>query len=162
MQNVQLFDEREPENPKEDYGNSDRLDPDEARDFIRNMVHHMQRRAHSLSRERSSLDRHSDDSVQKQYYGEQWTLFYGIQVGLNLMRGAERKEWDGEKSEWVSNGVSTDESWQEHYDEWGYGRYGRGLEIGKRLAFYEDRQFEFSDGEETESESNFTIRSYDD
>jgi hypothetical protein len=117
-----------------------RLEPIEAREFINDLVRFMHRRSIEIVTGESLQEGESDgDSVQKEYYGDQWLLVYGIQSGIEEM--------------WLSNtptedyGIKGDSNWQEHYDEYGYGAYGDGLEIGKKLAFFEDRNFEFSTSE---------------
>lgn len=153
---------------KEDYGNTERLDPSDARRFIEDLVQTMQKRAwEEHNKEGSSIQRAEDlPSEAKQLYGDTWTFIYGISSGMALMNAEHEKEFDWENGEEIDHGISGDDSWQEHYDQYGYGTYGRGLKIGKRLAFYEDRNFTFGSNESqtdsTESaETQFEIRSYD-
>lgn len=152
---------------KESYGDSGRLSPDGARSLITDLVRYMENRAFHLANSEANHqlndNRGSTPSAQKQYYGDSWRLLYGIHTGMSMMKGEKRVEFSYETEEEIDYGISGDDSWQEHYDEYGYGPYGRGLKIGKRLAFYEDRGFEFSSYEdEDEEDSTFTIREYDD
>lgn len=155
---------------KDSYGNSDRLEPDDARRLIQDLVQNMQRRSwDEHNKEGSDIVRGEDEpSEAKQLYGDAWTFIYGISSGMTLMNQEHEKEFDWDAGEEIDHGISGDESWQEHYDEYGYGVYGRGLKIGKRLAFYEDRGFTFSaDSNESQTESaessenKFNIRSYE-
>lgn len=152
---------------KDSYGDTERLDPNEARRFLEDLAQNMQKRGwDEYNKEDSDIERGQDKpSEAKQIYGDSWTLIYGITSGMRLMNQEHDKEFDWEEGEEIDYGISGDDSWQEHYDEYGYGAYGRGLKIGKRLAFYEDRSFSFSNGSQTDStessETNFTIKSYD-
>lgn len=155
----------------DDYYTSERLDPEDARNFITELVHCMRKRAWYKRRNDSDSDIEMGEdkpSEGKQLYGQKWTLLYGISKGMTLMDREHEKEYDCDNAEQIDHGISGDDSWQEHYDEYGYGAYGRGLKIGKRLAFYEDRDFDFSSNESqtdstesSESETNFTISSYE-
>jgi hypothetical protein len=168
VESVELFDEVSG-SKKSSLGDTERLPPDEARDFIKDLSHIMRRRALDMAQneELDNFEYQEDGtSAQKHVYGERWTMIYGICVGMNKMLSEKETELKGQCR--VTRGISGDGSWQEHYDEWGYGTYGRGLEIGKQLAFFEDRAFTISDNPDTgtdEEESNespdFTIRSYD-
>jgi len=152
---------------KDSYGNTDRLEPSEARRFIEDLVQNMRQRAFDeYNKEGSDIERGQDKpSEAKQVYGDSWTFIYGISSGMALMNQEHEKEFDWEEGEQIDHGISGDESWQEHYDQYGYGAYGRGLKVGKRLAFYEDRSFTFSSGEQPDSQSasetKFNIKSYD-
>lgn len=164
-----------------DFGESGRFEPDEARRFIQDLTMHMSRRAHSLANDEScemveaphrnpDSDEQQAPSPQKQLYGDAWRLLYGITQGMDYMKsGSERQYSPGGANLWEID----DSEWQEHYDEYGYGEYGRGLEIGKKLAFYEGHSFTFSaetddespDAESQEmqsSDSEFTFTDYSD
>lgn len=167
------FGNKTPDSTKEkgSYGDSGRLDSDDARQLIVDLVFTMDRRTHNLIRDDSSdiCSKEEDESGQspeKQKYGDSWTFLYGINYGMDLMKEEHKHEVDWDAGEKVDKGIAGDESWREHYDKYGYGVYGRGLEIGKRLAFYEDRDFTFSSGEgdcQSDSERDFTIKeSFDD
>jgi hypothetical protein len=145
------------------YGDSDRLSPNDARRFIEDLVRAMQGRSwDEHEKEGTSIEIGTDKpSETKQLYGDVWTLLYGINSGMALMHQEHEEEFDWEAGEKIDHGISGDESWQDHYDQYGYGAYGRGLKIGKRLAFYEDRDFTFSANSES-SGTNFNIKAYDD
>jgi hypothetical protein len=149
---------------KESYGNTERLSPNDARQLISDLIKAMQERSWAeYNKEGSDITRTQDGpSEAKQVYDDRWTLIYGISTGMRLMRGEHEKEFDWERGEEIDHGISGDDSWQDHYDQYGYGAYGRGLKIGKRLSFYEDRNFTFSTDDESESQTEgFTITSYD-
>jgi hypothetical protein len=153
---------------KEDYGDSDRLDPDDARQFIYDLIGTMQTRSwEECQKPDTDIERGQNMSSEaKQLYGDTWTFLYGISSGMALMNSEHEKEIDWDNGEEIDHGIAGDDSWQEHYDQYGYGPYGRGLKIGKRLAFYEDRDFSFSAdspsaSEKESEESGFTIKSYD-
>lgn len=154
------------------FGETERLTPDEARHYIEDLTRSMEQRAwrlHQQQGEDCDLEPPEDDSdpsLQKQLYGEAWTFLYGIAKGVDLMK-------QGSKRELTKDGVGgwqiDDGDWQEHYDQYGYGEYGKGLEIGKRLAFYEDNDFTFSSGEGLDngeagsaSENEFEFTDYSD
>ena len=138
-----------------------RLEPDEARRFIKDLVYHMERRVWNMNGGITTAE--DGDSIQKQFYGDTWTFLYGISSGMNLMDWSHTKEFDSKNREVIDHGISGDAAWREHYEQYGYGPYGEGLEIGKRLAFYEDRDFTISEEvNESEHENKFVIRDYDD
>lgn len=161
---------------KEEFG-TDRLDPDDARMFIGDMVRFMRQRVMALHKG-ATVDRVSippgereaakkievpdedDPSMQQQFYGDAWKLIYGIYMGMQEMKEGSSQIFAEGGTEWKID----DHEWQEHYDQYGYGPYGRGLEIGKKLAFYEDTDFDFTEDveqESEESESDFTFTEYD-
>ncbi len=146
---------------KEEYGNSDRLDPRDARRYIKDLVNYMKQRAWDEAQDEGTeiVQQQDGPSAQKQMYGDTWTFIYGISSGMVLMNQEHEKEFDWDTGDRIDHGIAGDDSWQEHYDEYGYGAYGHGLKIGKRLAFYKGRNFSFSSG--GESETNFTIKPYD-
>ena len=150
----------------EPFGDTDRLDPSDARRLFDQLAYAMRTRANKVVEAKSEIEASENGpSIQKQYYGDTWSFIYGIQTGMNLMK--EEKDicvkWENGGPKKEDNGVKGDDSWQEHYDEYGYGAYGRGLKIGKRLAFYEDRDFTFSNksDESSSTSEKFTIKSYD-
>lgn len=146
---------------KDSYGESERLSPDQARRLIRDLVWNMQEQA-IQSR---PCPKEESESIQKRVYGDAWTLLYGISIGISNMGDDKWKEYNWDDDEVVDHGINVDGSWQEHYDEFGYGTYGRGLEIGRQLAFYEGRDFDISADVSSETDSSeepdFTIQSYD-
>lgn len=127
-------------------------DGEQALVFIGSIVDGMSRRSNQI------VDHHDlgeVESPQKRLYGEAWTFIFGIGNGINEMYKGQETRYDAELEEFVDEGVS-DYHWQKHYDEYGYGAYGRGLEIGKQLAFYSDDKFEFVEPEQ-DDEKNFTF-----
>lgn len=109
---------------------------DGARQFFEDLRSGMERRAWSEAKDTDELDS-SGDSVMKKYYGDPWTFVFGVCDGIWLMK--EDKSGD---------------TWQESMDKFGYGTFGRGLRIGRRLAFYEPDQFDFK---EPDSDDGFTF-----
>lgn len=90
------------------------------------------------------------------FYGDQWSLLYGIITGIDLMQEGSARQWDDDKEEWTDAGIS-DHKWRENYEEYGHGDYGEGMKIGKRLAFYTGK-FEFVEPEDsTEDGHSFTF-----
>lgn len=82
-------------------------------------------------------------SRQKMYYGDKWSLLYGVRDG-----------WE------MYHHDPTD--WHESYSEYGSGAFGDGLELGRSLCVYDpNTSFEFTTyTEPTESEqSNDTEQS---
>lgn len=149
------------------YGNSERLSPEEARSFIDDLTHTMSERAwrHVRSLDKQNVDHdyeRTEDgpSLQKQMYGDKWTFLYGIGHGVKLMKEGSESVWSDDRT--LVSWEVDDGKWQEHYDEYGYGEYGRGLEIGKKLAFYSDADFELSaeSPSESENESSFELTDY--
>lgn len=154
------------------FGETERLTPVEARRFIQDLTIHMSKRAHALARDkgceevmyqRIDEDGGDNSSPQKQLYGDTWRFLYGITEGIDHMRsGSQRQYLPDEEDVWEID----DSEWQEHYDEYGYGAYGRGLKIGKRFAFYSDTSFDFTaqtdnDTPSTESqETKFELTDY--
>jgi len=158
------------------FGNSERFNPQEARKFMEDLTIHMTNRAHHLAQDEATDLEHKEEgeSVQQQLYGDRWKLLYGIVQGIEHMKAGSELirdggDWQNPEMHWEID----DSEWQEHYDEYGYGKYGRGLKIGKRLAFYSDHDFSFSvetddkppDTESAETASNggeFTFTDYSD
>lgn len=134
------------------------MNPDEMRQFVRDIKRGMERRAIDKHGMNTSEVGPSDTSQMKSHYGDAWSFIFGIVKGVNLMNEGEWTERDLEKRETISHGVG-DNKWQEHYDKFGYGAHGCGLEIGKRLAFYDgESKFTFVEPSEEESnESQFTF-----
>lgn len=131
-------------------------DPQQARRFIHDICRGMETRAGwPYMHGDKTYPPVDEPTPQKVHYGDAWTFFYGIRHGVSLMLGGKRVEHDWDTGEDIDHGAG-DREWSEHYEEFGYGAHGRGLKIGKRLAFYEDRDFEFHVPEETESEFTFT------
>lgn len=130
---------------------------DSARQFISDVVFTMQQQSHNYFRENNiPFPNQEDDSMQKEVYGNAWVFLYGIQRGMDLMdHNGRHTEYDFDKREEINHGID-DESWQEHYDEYGYGEYGRALKIGKRLSVYNGSDFSFVKSEDS-SESQFNF-----
>jgi hypothetical protein len=160
------------------FGESDRFEPDEARRFMETLTFHMRKRANDLAQRRGSSLEQSEDkcSVQQQYYGDKWKLLYGITKGVQAMKASSERVFEDDPDGWKDprerevHWEISDSEWQEHYEEYGYGPYGRGLEIGKRLAFYSDHSFDFTaetgddtpstESQSTDEESGFTFTNY--
>lgn len=136
-------------------------DPRErAVDFLRSMEWKMGDRAWEDNE--SGWD--DETSAAKEKYGDAWLLIHGITSGYQKMLDSRRIVSDGDAG---LQTLVSDEKWQEHYDEYGYGTYGDGLEIGKRLFSYNpDNKFsidpELAQEKNDTDESRFTIKSYDD
>jgi len=147
----------------EEFGDSD-LTPTQARRFINTLAIHMDRQSYREQGDDNRIQMTEDDekSPPKQKYGDAWKLIYGIDQGMDhIDQGKQLKSsatsdfiWEASDDE-----IVYDESyWEEHYEEFGYGPYGKGLKIGKRLYFYEGIDFEFSvdTGEDNELSFEFT------
>jgi len=139
---------REPDNPRQDMEASD-LEPDDARQFIRDLMRGLHERVQNMPDERFNKpdDVHHIPNGEraKQYYGnDRYQLLSGIQAAL--------REWD-------ESGSNTEEL-KEKYG----GRFVEGVEIGERLAVYTGSDFTFTSGsndgqtDSTESsDSKFTF-----
>ena len=146
--------------------------PDQIREYVSDLVRSMRYEAHEKMRfgEDGVVDPNycesTDDSPMKQLYGDKWTFIFGIQSGMDAMKeGSEaiRESLDGDPA-YIKTTVGwkvDDSKWQENYEEFGYGTYGKGMKLGKRLAFYEGKSFEFTEGsnKESEEDSKFTFHS---
>jgi hypothetical protein len=87
-------------------------------------------------------------------YGNSYKFILGIQKGKTALHSNYSRSDSG-----VKFGVS---DWQDMYDEYGYGPFGEGMEVAKRIAFHSDREFEISGQSESDSaSSDFTIKSYE-
>lgn len=154
----------------EEFGDSD-LTPSQARRFINTLAIYMERQAH-YELETSTHDwpnnvrddNDNEKSPSKEKYGDAWKLIYGIDQGMYYIDEGERLKSSAE-SEYIfeasEDEIVYDESqWEEHYEEFGYGPYGKGLKIGRRLYFYEGRDFEFSADKIEEDEPSFEFTDY--
>ena len=132
-------------------------DAEGARQFIEDIALTMKRESHRHFRENDiPFPAKDEESMQKRVYGDTWVFFYGIYRGMNLMDHSGRHtEYDFDKREEISHGID-DDSWQEHYDKYGHGEYGRALKIGKRLAVYNGSDFSFVKPEDS-SDSQFNF-----
>lgn len=131
-------------------------DPDSARRFVRDVTEGMERR---MVEERSQGNvswTKDDDTPMKRHYGRAWSYFFGIVTGIDLMQESRRVGLDVGQAETTDHGLD-DRSWQEHYDVYGYGSHGRGLEVGKRLAVYSGNDFTFVEPDETDDRPKFTF-----
>lgn len=123
------------------------MEPDQARQFIFDLNRAMHERVREMSDDRFTSPEGQKRLVpmekQKQYYGShRWQLLAGIEAAL--------REFDASKHDV--------EELKDRYD----GTFVEGVEIGERLAVYEDRDFTFkaSNGDQTDaedSESKFTF-----
>jgi len=87
-------------------------------------------------------------------YGDTYKFILGIQKGKTALHSNHSRSDDETKF-----GVS---DWQDMYDEYGYGPFGEGMEVAKRIAFHSDRGFEISGKNGSDStSSDFTIKSYE-
>lgn len=73
-------------------------------------------------------------SVMEQLYGDTWEYLIGI------IRGMEKIEegYDVDADHAHGHVFYSLKHWKEHYDKFGEGAYGEGLELGRRLFFYEN------------------------
>jgi hypothetical protein len=141
------------------FGESD-LSPDEARKFIKDLTNAMAARAYEESVGWRHVEQFESEetSMMKDMYGKKWSLLVGIKQGMKYVeKGYEEQRINrpgraeyGEDYEVVYRL----DKWEEHYDEFGYGEYGRGLKIGKRLFFYDGSNFEFT---EPDTSPDFTF-----
>jgi len=134
---------REPDNPRESMEPSE-MEPDDARQFIRDLMRGMHNRVQEMPEERFNIPddvRHVPNMERaKQYYGnDRYQLLSGIQAAL--------REWD-------ESGSNTEEL-KEKYG----GRFVEGVEIGERLAVYTGSDFTFTSGDDQDSDedSKFTF-----
>lgn len=120
------------------------LEPEEARSLINSLTKNMSIRACDLANHVWDTDQ-SSDSPQKEHYGEAWSFLYGISQALSLIRreGLWVEQDDATEEHYRARRSYTMQKWEENYETYGYGPHGRGLEIGKRLALHEDRDFTF-------------------
>ena len=122
------------------------MEPEDARQFIQDLMSGIHQRMHKMPDERFKPTGGYGGQVPnmeraKQYYGnDRYQLLSGIQAAL--------REWD-------DSGSNTEEL----KDKYG-GRFVDGVEIGERLAVYSGSDFTFTAGESEnsdESESKFTF-----
>lgn len=137
------------------FSNTDRLNPEDARQILNTIVAYMGRQAIDFQ---DSINKSDNESYQAAYYGDSWKCIYGIVEGVRLMYEGKSEEYDWDQGAKMDHGIQGDGSWQEHYDQYGYGAYGNGLEIGKRLAFYKDRDFTITE-DVSHNNRTFDIRS---
>ena len=146
----------------EEFGNSD-LTPDQARRFISTLSQYMDRHAHYES-ETSIIEQPEEESPPKQKYGDAWRLIFGIKKGMDYLEDGRQLKSSADVDfifEADEDEIVYDEGrWEDHYDEFGYGPYGKGLKIGRRLYFYEDREFEFTADVSEEDSSSFEFTDY--
>ena len=130
----------------------------QAHRFIQDVCRAMERSAHNHAVEHDiDFPGKNEPSLQKEMYGNTWKFFFGVSKGIDLMEYARRTDYDRGSGEKIDHGVS-DDSWQEHYGKYGYGPYGGGLTLGKRLAVYNDTEFTFVEPEsEDANESKFNF-----
>jgi len=134
-------------------------DAEQARRFIQDVCRAMERSAHNYAVEHDiDFPGKDEPSLQKEMYGNTWKFFFGVSKGIDLMKHAGRRtDYDWETQEKIDHGID-DDSWQEHYEKYGYGPYGSGLTLGKRLAVYNDTEFTFVEPEsEDTSGSKFNF-----
>jgi hypothetical protein len=149
----------------EKFGDSD-LTPHQARRFINTLSRHMDRHAYRKKGDdnRVHVTEPQDKSPPKEKYGDAWKLIYGIDQGMKHIEKGERLKSSADADfifEASEDEIVYDESqWEEHYEEFGYGPYGKGLKIGRRLYFYEGRDFEFSADKTEEDEPSFNFTDY--
>lgn len=122
---------------------------DHAKRFIKSLVRGMEIQAHS---DNDDWDDPDTPSSMKDRYGDTWRYIFGIHKGIGRMRVGKAVDYDFVNDEPIHHGIS-DKHWRDHYDKYGYGPYGDGLKLGKRLAFYEeDTDFKFVEPEDDQSE----------
>ena len=133
-------------------------DADAVRQFITDVASGMRYHVKWRHLEKNDISHAASGSDMKNFYGDTWVFFYGISKGKNLIY--ESSEISTVPSDAHLREVDSvgDEAWQEEYEEFGHGVYGRGLEIGKRLAVWSgpDR-FEFVEPDENGEETQFTF-----
>jgi hypothetical protein len=118
------------------------MDPDDARYYIEDLYHYAVSRLNKLPKEHYDPEDLSAPPLSekgKQHYGEDtYQLLSGMAAAL--------EKWD-----------ESGEDVQELKDEYG-GTFIEGVKIGKRLAVYEGRDFNFTAGEVSNSDdSKFTF-----
>lgn len=116
----------------------ERLDPYSARWFVRDVVMGIRERAGVKISEEEQPAQYQ--SPEEEMFGRAWKFFFGVSNGMRLV---ERRVSRIENSD---RAHISDRSWEDHYEEFGYGMYGVGLSVGKRLSYRRGRDFEFSDG----------------
>ena len=133
-------------------------DGDAVRQFVTDIVTGMRRHVELRHLETNGMSHMASGSDMKDFYGDTWVFFYGISKGKNLIY--ESSEISTIPSDHIIREVDSvgGEKWREEYEEYGHGAYGRGLEIGKRLAVWSgpDR-FEFVEPDEDDEEPRFTF-----
>lgn len=150
------------------FGECERLSPDKARLYLQDLTSCMSTRAHRLAQDEdcdeieyadNPSEQEQKPSPMKQLYGDKWSFLCGIVSGIEKMKEGSEPKYDEQSFELARWDVD-DYKWQEHYDEYGYGKYADGLEIGKKLAFYKDKSFDLSADVEQESDNSFTFTDY--
>lgn len=88
----------------------------------------------------------SDTSPMKKHYGDEWLFINGLMSAVAKIEHTAANE--------LGDGRSLN-AYREHYEKFGHGEYGKGLEVGKSIALrnFEDN-FDLSAGGE-DGESNF-------
>ena len=127
--------------------------------FVEDLLEGMRRHVDWRRREREIATHAAADSATKEFYGDAWVFFYGVTKGRRLiyMSSELSDRQPGGAFNRAFESVS-EEAWQEEYEEYGYGAYARGLEIGKRLAVWSGPdKFEFVEPDENDEESKFTF-----
>jgi len=111
------------------------MDPDDARAFIRDLLDAIVERARQLPDSPDRVTPHAAERAKQHYGNDVYQLFAGIEAAL---------------MNWDASGKNTEELREEYG-----GRFVTGVEIGERLAVYEERDFEFtgSSGDGAESSS---------
>lgn len=132
------------------------LSADDARQFISDLIDGIISRAcdpdSTLYDRRGALSKNdfeaiiesSGDSPMKKMYGKKWPLLMGIDQAMDCIENGYRGRHPtgDEQSKYVEDYIlvyQLDE-WEEKYDEFGDGEYGRGLKIGKLLFFYNNNR----------------------
>jgi hypothetical protein len=86
----------------------------------------------------------SGNSPMEEMYGEKWSLLMGINQAMDCIENGYRGRHPtgDEQSKYVEDYILVYQldKWEEHYDWFGGGEYGRGLKIGKRLFFYNNNR----------------------
>lgn len=141
------------------------MKPETFRGVVRDLVRAMQTKAqrHHL-RDQYDFDRGDASSAQKAMYGDTWLLLYGVDAGIGILRNNAHVEVEGQTFDIQDRKyeISDEAEWQEHYNKYGSGPYGEGLKLGRELAFYNDRDFTFTeldDDKDDGYEHDFTFTS---
>jgi len=93
--------------------------------FVADICNGMRRAAAHFSDERRA-NFLEDDTIFYECYGDPWLFFYGINRATYFV--VEVPDPDDSSSKYDTS------TWQKEMDENGYGSYGSGLRIGRRLA----------------------------
>lgn len=128
------------------------MEPEKARKFFKHINRGMREtlfyNGHSYP-QAISEQINSDDHrpTVRDTFGDSGLFIFGVCKGMELIKTDSTIEVDRRQAGTTKTTVSNDR-WQEHYEEYGSGAYGRGLVLGKRLAYFENRDFEFVDNTE--------------